>query len=132
MKQITADRKEAIANMVSRAVAETKITDVHTHLYTPSFGPILLWGIDELLTCRYLVAETMRWVDIPYDQFWEMTRREQADLIWQTLFIDHSPVSEACRGVLTVLELLRIRRSSRNLGEYPGVFRQDEGRRLRR
>ncbi len=122
MKQITADRKEAIANMVSRAVAETKITDVHTHLYTPSFGSILLWGIDELLTYHYLVAETMRWVDIPCDQFWEMTRREQADLIWRTLFIDHSPVSEACRGVLTVLDLLGLDVSSRNLDEYRAFF----------
>jgi hypothetical protein len=32
-----------------------------------------------------------------------MTKVEQADLIWEELFVRHSPISEACRGVLTTL-----------------------------
>jgi hypothetical protein len=35
-----------------------------------------------------------------------MSKKEQADFIYQTLFIDHTPVSESCRGVLTVLHKL--------------------------
>ena len=27
---------------------------MHTHLFPPSFGPLLLWGIDELLTLSLL------------------------------------------------------------------------------
>jgi hypothetical protein len=103
---------------VAKVVNETPITDIHTHLYTPSFGEILLWGVDELLTYHYLVAETMRWVDMPYEKFWSMSKRDQADLVWRTLFIEHSPVSEACRGVLTVLNELGLDVASRDLSAY--------------
>ena len=113
---------DSIRLMVAKAIADQKITDIHTHLYAPSFGEILLWGIDELLTYHYLVAETMRWSDIPYDTFWGLSKREQADLIWKTLFIDHSPVSESCRGVLTTLEKLGLDVSSRNLEDYRKFF----------
>ena len=30
---------------------------VHTHLLPPEHGKLMLWGIDELLTYHYLVAE---------------------------------------------------------------------------
>lgn len=113
-----------ICDMVSRAVTGTKITDVHTHIYPPDFGKLLLWGIDELLTYHYLVAEVMRWVDIPYDTFWSMSKTEQADLIWQTLFLQHSPYSEACRGVLTVLDKLGLDVSARNLDDYRNFFKR--------
>lgn len=116
----------AIRNMVTKAVADVKITDIHTHIYTPNFGSLLLWGIDELLTYHYLVAETMRWSDMPYDKFWAMSKREQADYIWKTLFIDHSPYSEACRGVLTVLDELSLDTSSRNLADYRAYFERQK------
>jgi hypothetical protein len=32
-----------------------------------------------------------------------MDKREQADFVYKTLFIDHTPISESCRGVLTAL-----------------------------
>jgi hypothetical protein len=34
-----------------------EVIDLHTHLFPPSHGPLMLWGIDELLTYHYLVAE---------------------------------------------------------------------------
>lgn len=110
--------KEQISKLVAQAIAEAKITDIHTHIYAPDFGPLLLRGMDELLTFHYLVAETFRWVDIPYDRFWAMPKREQADLVWKTLFVDRSPVSEAARGVLTVLDALGLDVSSGNLDDY--------------
>lgn len=113
-----------IRKTVEKAVADVKITDVHTHLYTPDFGQLLLWGIDELLTYHYLVAETLRWQDMPYDDFWALTKKEQANLVWQTLFIDHSPYSEACRGVLTVLDKLGLDTTSRDLDAYRAYFDQ--------
>jgi len=122
MAQLTCEQKTAIREMVSKAVAEVKITDIHTHVYTPPFGGLLLWGVDELLTYHYLVAETMRWVDVPYEKFWAMPKREQADLIWRTLFLEHSPYSEACRGVLTALDSLGLDVSSRNLADYRAFF----------
>src|SRR5205085_6193902 len=65
-----------------------------------------LWGIDELLTYHYLVAEVFRVVrpsELPYERFWGMSKREQADHIWKHLFIERAPISEACRGVLTTV-----------------------------
>jgi hypothetical protein len=113
---------------VSEIVEAQPIVDMHTHLYPPGFGTplagmsstaadpsgLLLWGLDELLTYHYLVAEVYRVVPasaLPYDAFWKMTKREQADHIWKHLFVERSPISEACRGVLTVLK---------NLGIDPG------------
>jgi hypothetical protein len=107
---------------VDRAVDNVKITDVHTHLYTPDFGDLLLWGIDELVTYHYLIAEAMRQLDIPYEKYWRMTKKEQADLIWDTLFIKNSPFSEACRGVLTVLEKLGLNVDSRDLESFRAYF----------
>lgn len=68
---------EELRAVVDTAVTEVKITDVHTHLYAPCFGDMLLWGVDELLTYHYLVAEVFRWVDMPYQDFWNMSKRSR-------------------------------------------------------
>jgi len=107
---------------VEKAVDNVQLTDVHTHLFTPDFGNMLLWGIDELLTYHYLIAETMLHTDVPYSEFWDMPKREQANLVWDTLFIKNSPYSEACRGVLTVLSRLGLDVGGRNLEEYRKFF----------
>jgi hypothetical protein len=111
--------------VVESAVDQVKITDVHTHLYSPQFGDLLLWGIDDLLTYHYLIAETFRHVDIPYESFWAMSKQQQADLIWRTLFVENSPYSEACRGVLTVLSKLGLDVAARDLSEYRAYFRSE-------
>src|SRR5262245_51488486 len=111
-----------IAQAVQNAIDAQPIIDMHTHLYPPSFGTpmggprgkadsdgLLLWGVDELLTYHYLVAEVFRIVpatQLPYEQFWKMTKRQQADHVWKNLFIDRAPISEACRGVLTTVQKL--------------------------
>lgn len=91
---------------VERIVANSPALDIHTHLYDPAFGPLLLWGIDDLLVYHYLVAEAFRHLPLPYEDFWRLDKPAQADLVWDALFVRHSPVSEACRGVLTTLHLL--------------------------
>jgi hypothetical protein len=115
-----------LREIVLRAVRDVKATDIHTHLYAPDFGSLLYWGIDELLTYHYLVSETMRWIDMPYEEFWSLSKREQADLVWKTLFIERSPYSEACRGVLTVLQRFGLDTSSRNLEDYRAFFAAQE------
>ena len=69
-----------IAATVAAAVERQPVVDMHTHLYPPSVRhagaererarPIrtglMLWGVDELLTYHYLVAEVYRVV--PADQ----------------------------------------------------------------
>lgn len=101
--------------MVARVVANTPIQDIHTHLYDPAFGELLLWGIDDLLVYHYLVAEAFRYLDIPYEKFWALTKSQQADLIWKQLFIEHSPISESCRGILTTLHALGLDVRQRDL-----------------
>jgi len=110
--------QQTINDWVDRAVATTPIYDLHTHLYPASFGRYNLWGIEELLTYHYLIAETMRARgDVPYETYWKMPQREQANLIWQTLFVERAPISEACRGVLTVLKRLGIDTSTKKLDD---------------
>ncbi len=112
-----------LGEIVGQVVQDTQVTDVHTHLYDPAFGDLLLWGFDELITYHYLIAETMRWVDLPYEQYWQMSKAEQARLIWQTLFLQNTPYSESCRGVLTTLQRLDLDVASRDLESYREYFR---------
>jgi hypothetical protein len=105
MKSILSEASRIpFAAQVEQIVASTPIYDIHTHLYQPEFGELLLWGIDDLLVYHYLVAESFRYHDLPYEKFWSLSKSAQADLIWEKLFLEHSPVSEACRGVLTTLQ----------------------------
>src|SRR5690349_20649136 len=85
---------EEIFSAVEGALASTSVVDIHTHLYAPAFGKLGLWGIDELLTYHYLEAELFRSSDITPDQYWALSKREQADAIWQALFVENTPVSE--------------------------------------
>ena len=109
---------------VHKAVADVKLTDVHTHLYPPCFGDLLLWGIDDLVTYHYLVAEIFRWIDMPYEDYWNLSTSQQADLIWKTLFLENSPVSESNRGVLTLLGTLGLDLASRDLAAYRSYFQK--------
>lgn len=115
---------ENLTDTIRKIFNETLITDIHTHLYAPSFGNLLLWGIDELLTYHYLVAEFFRTTEMPYSNFWNMSKKEQANAIWQALFIERSPISEACRGVLTVLKQLGLDTAERDLNAYRDWFAQ--------
>ena len=113
---------QTLRDTVIEAVQSQAVTDIHTHLFTPAFGDLLLWGVDELLTYHYLIAETFRCAPIACDKFWSMDRRERADLIWRTLFIENSPISEACRGVVTTLNALGLDVKSRDLQSYRDYF----------
>lgn len=105
----------ALIERVSRTLDRTPVQDIHTHLYDPAFGSLLLYGIDELLVYHYLVAEGFRYLQEPYDRFWAAGREAQADLLWKALFVDHSPVSESCRGVITTLQALGLEPRQGNL-----------------
>lgn len=120
MKPFSVPSTSQIAQWVDEAVATTAVYDLHTHLYPPAFGPLMLWGVDELLTYHYLIAETIRAdASLSYERFWGMTQKQQADHIWRTLFVERAPVSEACRGVITAMTRLGIDvSSSRDLAEY--------------
>jgi hypothetical protein len=113
--KLTPASRAALTRQVEQIVEATPAYDIHTHLYDPALGELLLWGIDDLLTYHYLVAEVFRYLDMPYETFWALSKREQADLIWEQLFLKHSPISEACRGVLTTLNALGLDVRKRDL-----------------
>ncbi len=104
-----------LAATVDSVVTSTPVFDIHTHLYDPAFGQLLLWGIDELLVYHYLVAEGFRYFDLPYEKFWALPTTRQAELLWDALFLQHSPISEACRGVVTTLNELGLDVKKRDL-----------------
>jgi len=107
---------------VREAVDAAPVFDLHTHLYPPSFGGLSLWGIDELLTYHYLVAELFRFDDIAPDRFFAMPKAEQADRIWSALFVRNTPLSEATRGVVAVLSALGLDTSAPDLAEARAFF----------
>lgn len=121
MKTVGQDEAQC-RDLVCRAVDETPVLDIHTHIYAPRFGPLLLWGIDELLTYHYVVAELFRVAPLPYERFWAMPKSEQADYIWKHLFLERSPVSEACRGILTILHALGLDTARRDLDSFRRYF----------
>ena len=107
---------------VALIVNSTPVTDVHTHLFAPEFNQFCLYGIDELLTYHYLTAETFRSARISYEDFWRMPKTDQADLVWQTLFVDNIPTSEAARGIITVLDVFGLDTRAANLKEARAFF----------
>src|SRR5580704_14327490 len=95
---------EEILKVVDQELRSTPVIDVHTHLFMPSLGRLGLWGIDELLTYHYLEAELFRSSPITPDQYWRLSKVQKADAIWKALFVENTPVSEATRGVVAVLQ----------------------------
>jgi hypothetical protein len=117
--------KETISKLLATGSRKTAVrfVDIHTHLFDPAMGKILLWGIDELVTYHYLVAEVFRArPDLKYDNFWKWPKRKQADLIWRELFVKRSPLSEACRGVLTVMQSLELDPNAKTLAQARNYF----------
>src|ERR1051326_4095673 len=113
--KVSESKRSALARRVEKIVANTPVFDIHTHLYDPAFKALSLWGIDELLLYHYLVAESFRYLTVSYEHFWSLPRARQAELIWDELFVRHSPLSEACRGVLTTLKLFGLDARKRDL-----------------
>src|SRR5438046_7540651 len=114
---VTASERKpgALARRIEKIVATAPVFDIHTHLYDPAFRELLLWGIDDLLTYHYLVSEVFRYLEIPAEKFWSLSKAQQAELIWDALFVQNSPISEACRGVLTTLNALGLEPKQKDL-----------------
>ncbi len=98
-----------LRDAVRRLVQETPVVDAHTHIHSPCFGSLLLWGVDELVSYHYLIAEVLRTDrSLSPATFWAMAPKERAEHIWRGLFVEDAPISEARRGVLTTLQRLGV------------------------
>ena len=107
----------ALAAAARKAVETTTVTDVHTHLFPPSYDKALLWGADEVLTYHYLVAElfTVAPRDLTYEKFFSLSKPAQADLVWEHLFLKRGALSEATRGAITTFNRLELDVAGRDL-----------------
>jgi hypothetical protein len=116
--------KEKLRQQVDLAVNKTPAIDIHTHVHSPDFKSLFLSGIDELLTYHYLMAEAVRASDIMHADFFKMSKSERADFIWQTLFVESTPLSEAARGIVTILDAFNLDTRAPNLDEARAFFNQ--------
>ncbi len=114
--------RQDIEFIVNKAVFSAEITDIHTHLYSENFGKLFLYGIDELLTYHYLVAETMRHVELDYSSFFEMSKAKQAECVWNTLFVNNIPISEPARSVVTILNKLGLDVNNKDINYFREFF----------
>ena len=119
--ELLTDAEELRAE-VEIVVNSTPVVDVHTHLFPVEFDDLCLSGIDELLTYHYLTAEMFRSARTPYEQFWAMSKTEQADLVWKTLFVDNTPTSEAAQGIISVLDAFGLDTRAPDLQEARAFF----------
>src|SRR3984893_9563963 len=113
---------EQILPVVEDVLTSTDFIDIHTHLFAPKFGKIGLWGIDELVTYHYLEAEFFRSSHMRPEQYWALSKREQADAIWRALFVENSPISEATRGIVAVLKAFDLPTGAPDLREARAFF----------
>ncbi len=113
---------EEILTAVQDELQANLFVDVHTHLFMPSLGKLGLWGIDELITYHYLEAELFRSSDLKPEAYWQFSKREKADAIWKALFVENTPVSEATRGVVAVLNAFGLPTRGPDLSEARRFF----------
>ncbi len=111
---------------VAESVGSVVVTDMHTHLYAPEFGALNLWGVDSLLNYHYLIAELFRVSPVRYRDFWGMSQTEQADMIWQELFVRRPPISEATQGVVRVLTSLGLDPCAPDLKQARAFYAQQD------
>jgi len=115
-----------LANTVAEMLDTIPFVDIHTHLFAPSLGDFGLWGIDELLTYHYLEAEFFRESPLPPEQYWKLSKSRRAELIWKTLFVENTPISEATRGVIHVLHALGLDTTATSLAPLREFFREQK------
>ena len=113
---------EELRARVEIVVNSMPVMDVHTHLFPATFEGLCLFGLDELLTYHYLTAEAFRSTKISPEHFWPMSKTDQADLVWKTLFVESSPTSEAARGVISVLDAFGLDTRAPDLKEARAFF----------
>ena len=111
-----------LRRQVQFVVSTAPVVDVHTHLFPPEFGNLFLQGIDDLLNYHYLIAEFFRSTTLSYEEFWKLTKTARADLVWQTMFVDNAPLSEAACGIVSILEAFGLDSRAKDLDEARSFF----------
>ncbi|MCZ8520722.1 MULTISPECIES: hypothetical protein [Paenibacillus] len=116
--------KEALRELVRKAVLAAPVTDTCTRLRPQASVYPVPWGIDDLLTSRALREEAVR--VLPGGRSEElsvMPQPQAAEFLWQTLFVDRTPLSLSCQGILRTLNALGVESQARGLPDYRAAAR---------
>src|SRR6185369_1292372 len=111
-----------LLEIVRNEIETVSIFDMHTHLFMPALGSLVLTGIDDILTYHYLEAEFFRVSGRTPDSYWALSKAERADDIWHHLFVERAPLSEAARSVITILRAFDLPTDSSGLREARAFF----------
>ena len=117
-----ANEASQLRRQVEETISSTPVFDLHTHLFPAQFGAMNLFGIDELLNYHYLIAEFFRFSSLAPQEFWKLEKTKQSDLIWQVLFVENTPLSEATRGVVSVLNTFGLDTRAADLSDAREFF----------
>lgn len=112
-----------LRSYIDGEIKNVKIVDMHTHLFDECFGKLFLYGIDEMLSYHYLISETFRLKpDMEFEYFNGLTQKERAEIIWNTLFVENTPLSEVTRSVITVFKTLGLDTTNKDINYYREYF----------
>lgn len=114
--------EQAVREWVHDCVRRTPIFDMHTHLFAPSFGDLLRTSLDDMVTYHYLAEETVLATGISPEKYWAMPKPQQAELVWQTLFVDRFPGSESCRTLLAMFRQDGLDPACKDLDYYRAYY----------
>ena len=101
-------------NSILKIINEVKITDVHTHLFPWNDKRYFLSGLNELLNYHYLTAEFLSSSGTNPKKFFKFSKSKRAELVWNFLFVNRTPISEASRGVIKIINFLNIKNYEKN------------------
>ena len=119
---MTIQNRSDLRFFVDESVKNVKITDLHTHLFSECFGELFSYDADDLLTYHYLIEEALLASRMPAEKYWRMGKKEQAEFIWKTLFIDSIPISESAKSVLTIFKAEGLDINRRDFEYYRSYF----------
>lgn len=94
---------DTVREVIAQKLKKTKAVDIHTHLFPPEHGNLLLSGADNLLSYHYLIEEYLRRVAMSPDEFWKHNITDRAKMIWDTLFLKNTPISESTSGIIEIM-----------------------------
>lgn len=111
-----------VDQVVATALRDCKIVDIHTHLFPEQHSEFFLSGFDDLLTYHYLTVEALRVSEFDPSKFFSMKKSSQAEFVWNTLFRERIPLSEAAHGIVTTLNFFGIEATNRSYSEVREIF----------
>ena len=120
---------EEIPAAVKFAVSpeQLPVEDEHSHLLHNTAGDELcFWGIERLLTYHYVRRILFAEGHVTPEVFYSWSLREQADFVWQKLFVNRLSdcTDEGRKGVILVMQCFGLDPNAKNLDQAREFYRE--------